>query len=143
MENSAVAASRCIEGGFVFEKFFSDEAKRRGLLVYRTSNRFARHDFVIQGMKVQCKNKSTVSRTLSLCKRRRYAAGDFDVLALNFCGKLLIIPASKIQMRNGLFLTSIDPFRFVRFQDNWGIFTSGQGVALTEPGQRLLFEGDE
>lgn len=140
--NAAVSGARCIESGFAFEEQFAAEAKRRGFLVYRARSPLSRYDFVVRGLKVQCKNKSTMNSLLNISFKRRYSVGEFDVLALNFCERLLLIPASRLRSHGNLLRTSINPFSFLRFENNWKIFDAGELVGSVEPRQLPLFEGD-
>jgi hypothetical protein len=131
-----------IAAGHAFEKLFCQMAKDRGFAVYRPRS-VVLYDAVVQGKKVQCKNKMSPSRRVMLRKGKPYKQSDFDVLALNVAGRLLLIPVAKLLNDYGTVMTDLhDVYRFISYENKWSVFNSLGTEQLTQPEQMSLFEGE-
>ena len=79
-----------------------------------------------------------------LRKGRPYKQSDFDVLALNVAGRLLLIPVAKLLNDYGTVMTDLhDVYRFIAYENRWSVFDSFGAERLTQPEQMNLFEGDK
>lgn len=121
-----------------WEKKFSRLSKERGFVVTDPSERKLPYDRIVNGLRVQCKQRKTLPSgrvTLCICARgsrgvtkEAYLRGEFDVLALRCDGVVYIIPASALDSDDGITMrNSIRPKDYSAYVDNWGAFRDGGG----------------
>lgn len=76
-----------------------------------------------------------------LRKGKPYKQTDFDVLALNVAGRLLLIPAVKLLNGRGLIMTDLhDVYQFIAYEDRWSVFDNSSGEQLSHREQMSLFD---
>lgn len=139
---SAVSQTDAIAAGHAFEKLFCQMARDKGFAVYRPRS-VVLYDAVVHGKKVQCKNKMSASRRVMLRKGKPYKQTDFDILALNVAGRLLLIPVAKLLNDHGTVMTDLhDVYRFIAYENRWSVFDSSGVEPLAQPEQMSLFEGE-
>jgi hypothetical protein len=131
--------------GESWEQEFVALAKGNGLKARRVPG-CRPHDAVVNGLKVQCKNITSdadgrirVGKSYGKGGTRRYKRTDFDVLAINFKGTRLFIPAQMLCGSRGRWPNSIVVRRYWRCRDNWAVFTTGG--SCEEAIQQTLWEG--
>ena len=119
--------------GFEFEEAFVSDAKARGLTACRIPGVGA-FDAVVNGYRVQCKRKEFTDRgNVRIAKgQHRYRRGEWDVLALLFRDTLYLIPEPLLCINGETLRTTIMPWRYDAYRDNWGIFDN-EAPAGAEP----------
>lgn len=141
--------SQARAAGDKFEREFACLAEEHQLHAER-SHKNAPFDFVVNGLKVQCKYRTIgADGRVQLCFGRRnngaekngYVASEFDVLALKCGESVYIIPTQALlckdgqRIKNKLRITTLK-----NFADNWGAFGAGQPAPIQR--QALLAFAD-
>ena len=114
----------CRAFGFEWERQLVEMALRRGHRAAR-AEKLLEYDVVINGLKVQCKRKNYQDPCggIRVAKgQKRYAEGDYDVLALNFQGRVFFIPSQALRMPGGTLATKLRLQKYLQYEDNWGVF---------------------
>jgi hypothetical protein len=130
--------------GIVFEKEFMEMASTRGLLVEPPFDR--KHDCIVNRLRVQCKKMAGPTSTLchTQIKGRDhvgYEKDDWDVLAADHHGVLLIVPIKELILADGVRVRNHIPRdKWMGWQDRWDVF--GASIAPKVIRQKSLF-GDE
>lgn len=124
------------EIGSKFENEFVDLAARKGYSARRIFGTKP-HDAVVQGLRVQCKEKAfhENGRVRIAKGQKSYRHGDWDVLALRFDGTLYLIPECRLRMPGGTLKTVIKPRLFTCFIDAWSLFDGAE----RQNEERMLF----
>lgn len=114
----------CREFGFEWEVEFVSLARQRGYQAQRAAKLLA-HDAVVNGMTVQCKRRNYEDPCGGVRVARgqkRYAASDYDVMALNFRGRAFFIPSRVLVMPSGALATKIYLRKLLCYENNWEVF---------------------
>jgi hypothetical protein len=123
-------------------------ARKKGFSVSPAERQSSKHDCIVNGLRVQCKNrKRQPDGKVKLCGYARVSGGvqkeaylrdEFDVLALRYDKKTYIIPATDLLSGDGKFLTNMmSPDRFPHFVDKWDVFAGS--LASHPPAQMRLW----
>lgn len=129
----------CREFGFEWERQLIEMATSRGYRAVR-AEKLREYDVVINGLKVQCKRKNYQDPCggVRVAKgQKRYAAGDYDILALNFQGRLFFIPSHALQMPGGTMTTKLRLHKVLQYEDKWGVFSEAGVCEVSD--QRTLW----
>lgn len=128
--------------GKQFEVEFASLASGRGLEVKPRTDSL--HDWVVNSLRVQCKNVDGPSCFITSCimpgrSRRGYSEKDFDVLAIKRKGVLLIIPSSAlvVDKKSGAMTNHLRFDEWMSWKDRWEVF--GGGVEVNRESQLSLF----
>lgn len=112
--------------GFRWQNAFKQMAASRGLSVSKATD--SKHDCRVNGLRVQCKRidkDNGLICTTPIIGRSYcgYELSDWDVLALQQQGILLIIPASALVMADGVRLQNqIRPGSCAHWENRWDVF---------------------
>jgi hypothetical protein len=117
------------EKGMRWEKEFVAEAKQRGFVVEAPTGR---EDWVVNGLKVQCKNIddvrcgwidiSNMRPVKANSGFRGYLRIEIDVLALRHRGRIFLIPSSTLDDDSGRLRGRVTESEVQSFADNWSAF---------------------
>lgn len=132
-----------------WERKFSRLAAEMGFKVSEPEGKSLPFDRVVQGLRVQCKQRKTLPNgKVKLCfcarasrgsKKEAYLLNEFDVLALRCEGVVYIIPSWAIESGDGVTMKNeICPKDYATFADNWGAFR-GEGVCHTATQLKFSF----
>lgn len=87
--------------GTIWEEEFAELARYRGLDV-RDMRRKASYDWLVDGLRTECKFRSDPPDAVTIGKSQRvpYAPGEFDVIAMKHSVGGFLIPMSRLCFRN-------------------------------------------
>lgn len=124
-----------------FERWFRDEAESRGLSVVPATD--SKHDVLVNGKRVQCKRidkESGCICTTPIIGRPYcgYERDDWDVLAIQQRGTLLLIPVEAMLMDDGNRVMNVIRIEdWISWKDRWGVF--GERFSFRRESQVSLF----
>lgn len=136
------AIMSCREFGFQWERELVALAVSRGYAC-RLAGKLRSYDVLLNGKKVQCKRKDYEDPCggVRVAKgQNKYKAHEYDVLALNFRGRMFFIPSTSLVMPTGTLATKIYLRKFLRYENNWSVF-DGKSCEHVEQ-QRTMFGGE-
>ena len=126
--------------GLKWEKEFDELARARGLLVEPRTN--TKHDTIVNGMRVQCKDAASGGLCRTPIKGREYHGyyrEDWDVLAFRHTGVLLIIPVGLLLLDDGrCVLNNISLAAWRSWENRWDVF--GDFRVNPQARQKSLFD---
>lgn len=126
--------------GLKWEKEFDDLARSRGLLVEPRTD--TKHDTIVNGKRVQCKESSSggLCRTpITGREYRGYYKEDWDVLAFRHTGILLLIPVEMLLLDDGrCVLNNISLKAWRSWENKWDVF--GDFRVDPQARQKSLFD---
>lgn len=116
--------------GKLWESEFESECAKRGLHVLKCNGR---HDFLINGIKTQCKATDRIengrvwinnSRPVKANGNHRgYTVGEYEVMALKSLGRIFLIPATSLVSENSNLLADVVSIQHAeQFEGNLDIF---------------------
>ncbi len=142
---SLVADYHDVGKGYRFESWFRGQASARGLSVLPRTD--SKHDCIVNGKRVQCKRVD--NETCSICTTpiigRNYCGyekTDWDVLAMQQHGRLLIIPVDALLLDDGVRVRNVVRFEdWSEWHDRWDVF--GSGFSFLGFRQLMIFSGEQ
>jgi hypothetical protein len=137
------------EEGDRWVRDFMRRASGRGFDVVIAESDRLPFDCYVNGMKVQCKQRSiTKSGTTRLRLRpsrsnrmEAYLVGDFDVLAMRFNSQIFIVPADAMRHDNGETLKNeFSPSKYMTYLEDWSVLDVEQSARKKIDRQLMLFK---
>jgi len=106
------------------EQHCAGKCRRLGFQVVDHSAKGMPHDLLVNGFRVQCKNRSKHghnSHGVNLFKnsQKRYRVSDVDFFVIRFCRKCFVIPSQLIADRDGLVISWVRLTDKKHFIDAW------------------------
>jgi hypothetical protein len=135
-------------GGFMFEDWLCEEAKRLGLWVENVSHKRLPYDLVVNGYRVQLKSSGAIDGRVDVrpvrpvvgSTVRRYSQQDFDILAVHLASfdEVFIVPTSEFQcpVHIGCVRGSFYRNEALAWIDAWHVLETGSGCVRRQ--QRLF-----